>query len=119
MKATAETAAQRERRAFGSLDGWNKLISSCRLPGEDASALAEDQGDDDREGAPSNLADLIALRKLRQSIKKQGIDLERLNAGNSKKKKKRKQPEEEEQSYGLQSRGGPANDADRSVCALL
>jgi hypothetical protein len=59
------------------------------------------------------LADLIALRKLRQSTKKQGIDLERLNAGNSKKKKKRKQPEEEEQSYGLQSRGGPSNDADR------
>lgn len=76
--------------------------------------MAEDP-DDDREGTPSNLADLIALRKLRQSTKKQGIDLERLNAGNSKKKKKRKQPEEEEQSYGLQSRGGPSNDADRLV----
>jgi hypothetical protein len=65
---------------------------------------------EDREGTPSNLADLIALRKLRQSTRKEGIDLEKLNAGNkdAKKKKKRKAPEDADAKYGLIKKGGGA-----------
>lgn len=78
---------------------------------------AQDNDDEDHEGTPSNLADLIALRKLRQSTRTQGIEIEKLNAGLKTKKKKRKQVEvapAEEEAYGLQKRKG-AQDEDRWV----
>ena len=68
--------------------------------------------DDEREGTRATLADLIALRRLRASTRKEGIDLDRLNAGSMDgkvKRKKRKQAEQSEQSqYGLKKNGGQA-----------
>ena len=69
-------------------------------------SLSGNESGDDREGTPSNLAELIALRKLRQSTRKEGIDLERLNSVN--KKRKKKKVEDPADSYGLQSKGGLA-----------
>lgn len=74
-------------------------------------STTEQDDDDDREGTPSNLAELIALRKLRQSTRKEGIDLEKLNSIN--KKRKKKKAEEPVASYGLQQKGGLNTNDDR------
>ena len=86
----------------------------CSLGATDG---AQNDDDEDREGTPGNLADLIALRKLRQSTRTQGIEIEKLNAGLKTKKKKRKQVDAapaDEETYGLQKRKG-AQDEDRCV----
>ena len=72
--------------------------------------LDETTGDDaDREGTPSNLSELIALRKLRQSIRKSGTDVEKVNAATgdaaAAKRRKRKAAEDSAPGYGLQTSG--------------
>lgn len=77
-------------------------------------ASTTEQDDDDREGTPSNLAELLELRKLRQATRKEGIDLEKLNSINrEKKRKKKKQVEDPLDSYGLQQKGRIAEKEDR------
>lgn len=76
-------------------------------------ASTTEQEDEDREGTPSNLAELIALRKLRQSTRKEGIDLEKLNSVNRDKKRKKKKVEDPLDSYGLQQAGRTAANEDR------
>ena len=84
---------------------------------QSTSSLEEIDRGDDHDGVPSKLADLIALRRLRASNRKEGIDLERLNAGSKDgktKRKKRKPADQSEQAqYGLKSgAGATANDGD-------
>lgn len=76
-------------------------------------ASTTEQDDEDLEGTASNLAELIALRKLRQSTRKEGIDLEKLNSVNRDKKRKKKKAEDPLDSYGLQQKGGLAAKEER------
>lgn len=76
-------------------------------------ASTTEQDDEDLEGTANNLAELIALRKLRQSTRKEGIDLEKLNSVNRDKKRKKKKAEDPLDSYGLQPTGGRAAKDDR------
>lgn len=84
---------------------------------------ADDKEDDrDREESPANLAELIALRKLRQSTRKVGIDVEKVNAGSqdsasTKRKKRKAAADGQQQSYGLQKKNDAGRDGDRFVYA--
>jgi hypothetical protein len=82
-------------------------LANTRPNDNKTAAVQGDDDEEDLEGISNNLAELIALRKLRQSTRKEGIDLERLNAGaKDRKRKKKKQDEAALESYGLQGKHG-------------